>query len=185
MAVSATAATASIRTVCLACICSPPMFCLIAFPLVLDVFVHPLGTDLGAIDVAVYIGGNALGGTRAGCLVHRIGDERRHQAVAHPAHADAAFPAVMILRYRFRLRVGDVDDIVLVDEHSARPAELMPLIEEVPLLVEDLDTVVAAVTEKEPTARIHRQRVRTVYLARARSLLAPRLDELAVLVELH
>ena len=38
--------------------------------------------------------------------------------------------------YSRRLRVGDVDVVVLVDEHAARTAELEPLIDELAVLVE-------------------------------------------------
>src|SRR6185295_17243962 len=54
-------------------------------------------------------------------------------------------------------------------------------------LVEDLDAVVAAVADKQPPARVHRQRMRTlrVEITRSGALLPPRLDERAVLRELH
>src|SRR5262245_33690727 len=63
--------------------------------LVLDVFHQPLGSDLGAEDVTIGVGRDALGGAGAGCLLDRIGNERRHRAIAHPSDADAALPAIM------------------------------------------------------------------------------------------
>src|SRR6185503_14027571 len=84
-----------------------------------------------------------------------------------------------------RVRVGDIEDVVLVDIETARPAELTPLGEELALLVEDLNAAVGAVADEKAALRIHRERVRRVELAGARALLAPGLDELAVLGELH
>ena len=52
------------------------------FGLVLDVFHHPLWPDLGAVDVALRIRRDALGCAGAGRLLDRIGNERRHRAVA-------------------------------------------------------------------------------------------------------
>ena len=51
-----------------------------------------------------------------------------------------AFPG-----HRARLGVGDIEDIVLADEDAARPAELLPLVDEFPLLVEDLNPIVTPV----------------------------------------
>src|ERR1700756_1033758 len=67
--------------------------------------------------------------------------------------------------------------------HAARPAELRPLVDELSVLVEDLDAVVVAVAHEQAPARIHGERMRRIELARRRALLAPGLDELAVLGE--
>src|SRR5678816_2876780 len=53
------------------------------------------------------------------------------------------------------------------------------------VLVEDLDAIVLAIADEETPARIQRDRVRLADLARARSFLAPLLDERAILRELH
>src|SRR5262245_65413924 len=90
----------------------------------------------------------------------------------------------MILCNRFRFGIGHVNDVVLVNEDAARPAKLEPLVDVVALLVENLDTVIAAIGEKESRARIHREGMGNLHLARTGALLSPGLDELAVLVEL-
>ena len=95
------------------------------------------------------------------------GNERRDQAVADAADADAALPAVVVLGNGFRFGIGDVDDVVSVDEDAARPAELVPLIEEVAVLVEDLDAIVLAVADEQPAARVDGDRVRHVELTGA------------------
>ena len=61
--------------------------------------------------------------------------------------------------------------VVPVDVDAARPAELLPLIEELAVLVEDLDAVVLAVADEQPPLRIDRERVRHVELARRRPFL--------------
>src|SRR5262249_61244361 len=75
--------------------------------------------------------------------------------------------------------VGDVERVVLVDKHSARPAELLPLFEKFSILIEDLDPIVPPVTNKQTAARIHGQGVGRIELARAGSFLSPGFDELA------
>src|SRR5262249_30252219 len=91
---------------------------------------------------------------------------------------NASLPAIMILCNRFRFGIGHVDDVVLVNEDAARPAKLKPLVDVVALLVENLDTVIAAIGEKEPPARIHREGMGSVHLARTGALLSPGLCEL-------
>src|SRR5262249_25506127 len=87
--------------------------------------------------------------------------------------------------FRVRLMIGYIKDVVAVDVGSARPAELLPLSDEISLLIEDLDAVVAAVADEDPSLRIDGDCVRRVELARGRAFLAPRLDELSILRELH
>src|SRR5262249_5768979 len=87
--------------------------------------------------------------------------------------------------FRVRLMIGHVKDIVAVDVDSARTAELLPLREEIAILVEDLNAIVAAVADEDPSLRIDGDGVRRVELAGGRAFLAPRLDELPILRELH
>src|SRR4029078_8524595 len=87
-----------------------------------------------------------------------------------------------------RLRIGDEQIIVGVDVDAARPAELIPAREILTVLVVDLDPVVVAIADEEPSLRVDRERVQARELARAaRSVprLAPLRDELAGLVEFH
>src|SRR5882757_8547506 len=150
-----------------------------------DVLVDPLGAGLGPENIARGVHRDAFGGAGGGCLFRRVRNEGGHDGIADAADPDAALPSVMVLRHRFRFGIGDIDGVVLVDEDAARPAELRPLVDEVAVLVEDLDAVVAAVAEKQPSLRIHRERMRTVHLAGACALLAPGLDEGAVFGKLH
>src|SRR5215470_5593673 len=152
---------------------------------VLDVSHQPLRTDLGAKDVAHGIGGDAFGGAGAGRLFDRIGNECRHGSSLGAANPNAALPAVVISRDRLGFGIRDIDHVALVDEDAARPAELGPLVDELAILIENLDAVVAAVANEQAALRVHRDRVRPVKFAGARAFLAPGLDELAVLRELH
>src|SRR6266403_851807 len=122
--------------------------------------------------------------SKGGGLLDRIGVECRHDTITDSTDPNASLPAIMILCNRFRFGIGHVDDVILVNEDAARPAKLEPLVDVVALLVENLDTVIAAIGEKEPPARIHREGMGNVHLARTGALLSPGLDELAVLVEL-
>ena len=74
---------------------------------------------------------------------------------------------------RLRLRVGDVDVVVRVDEDPARTAELIPRVEQLAVLIEDLDPVVAAIADEQAALRIHRERVRLVEVVRAVAELCP------------
>ena len=56
---------------------------------------------------------------------------------------DSTLPTGVAGRARFRVRT--VQDVVVVDVDAAQSTELEPLIDEVALLIEDLDTYVAAV----------------------------------------
>src|SRR5882672_10219426 len=129
-----------------------------------------------AIDIAGIVRGHAF--ERIG-LVPR--NEGRDLAVLDAADANA------LLEWRIdllaRRRIGGIENVVLVDVDPARPAELTPLGEELAVLIEDLDARIRTVGDEEPSLRIHRQPMRRVELARSRALLAPGLDELAVLGE--
>ena len=60
-----------------------------------------------------------------------------------------------------------------------------PLGQEVAVLIEDLNPVVVAIADEQPALRVHRERVRLIEFVGARAVLAPCLDELAVLRELE
>ena len=112
--------------------------------------------------------------SKGGGLLDRIGVECRHDTITDSTDPNASLPAIMILCNRFRFGIGHVDDVVLVNEDAARPAKLEPLVDVVALLVENLDTVIAAIGEKEPPARIHREGMGNVHLARTGSPSFPR-----------
>ncbi len=88
-----------------------------------------------------------------------------------------------------RHAVGHVDVPLRVDRDRARLAELRPARDEVALLVEHLDALVAAIGDVEPALGVDLDAVRIVELERQAAFgadaAAPRLDELAVLREAH
>src|SRR5262249_18478572 len=81
--------------------------------------------------------------------------------------------------------VHDIQRVVGRDENTARRSKLRPLIDEVAVLVENLNAMVAAIAHKQPPAGAEEYRMRYVELAGPAALLPPRFDELAVLRELH
>src|SRR5205085_1418047 len=92
---------------------------------------------------------------------------------------------LVVIAWRVRFGVCGVQNVVLVDVYAARAAELPPLIDEVPILIEDLNPAVLTVRHEQSPARIDRDPVRRIEFAGAASLLAPRLHELTVLGELY
>src|SRR5258708_651040 len=95
-------------------------------------FLQPLSARIAGIDVAVVVHADAF--ESAG--VFGFLDESGDLAVLGAADPDALLEAGVGLVGR--LRVGDIDAVILVDPHAARPAELLPLGDEVAVLVEDL-----------------------------------------------
>src|SRR5256885_7476255 len=130
-----------------------------------------------AIDVSGIIGRNTF---QCVALVPR--NESRHLAVLDAADPDPLLESRIDLIARGRVR--DVEDVLLVDEDAARPSELAPIGDELAILIEDLNPAVRAVGDIKPALGIHRESMRRIEFAWAGSLLAPRLDELAVLGEL-
>src|SRR5262245_51351203 len=102
-------------------------------------------------------------------------DEVLHRTVSGAADADTLLPAGLVRSPR--LGIGDVDRVVVRDGNAARASELRPFVEERAVLIEDLDPVVVAIADKQPSARIERDRVRYVELAPGRAGFAPGLDE--------
>src|SRR5207249_10396707 len=67
----------------------------------------------------------------------------------------------------------------------AQAAERLRLLQELPVLIEDLQPHVAAIGDEQTTPRIEREAVRRTEFAGRGAELAPRLDEFAVLRELR
>ena len=63
-------------------------------------------------------------------------------------NADAAQPIAVVGVNRARLRVCRIKHIVLVYIDAARPPKLIPRVEMVTLLVEDLNAIIAAIANK-------------------------------------
>ena len=59
------------------------------------------------------------------------------------------FQSVARSSHRARLRIGDVDVVLRVDVDAARTAELVPRVEQLAVLIEDLDPVVAAIADEQ------------------------------------
>ena len=94
------------------------------------------------------ISGNTFGGARSCDLLRGIGNEIFHRSIFGAADADAALPAVMIPRNRFRLGVCRIDVVVLIDIQAAWPAELFPFGEELAILIKDLDAIVISIAHE-------------------------------------
>src|SRR6266436_1951161 len=137
-------------------------------------FLEPLSVRIAGIDVAVVVHADAFEGAGVFGFLDEAGD----LAVLGTADPDALLEARVGLVGR--LRVGDVDSVVLVDPDAARPAELLPLGKELAILVEDLEAAIGAVGDEQAPGRIESEPVRHVEFARSLAFLAPRLDELAV-----
>src|SRR5262249_40293511 len=131
--------------------------------------------EVGTIDVAFRVRCHAFGHARpAGVWVRtRIGDEVLNGAVScapyTTAPLDARIEAVAALvpsvlscvgTVVSGFRVGDVDQLILVDVHTARAAKLEPLSDKLPVLIENLDPVVLAITDEQPPLRVERNGVR-------------------------
>src|SRR5467141_6097 len=134
-------------------------------------FLQPLGVGVARIDVAVVVHADAFEGAR----IFGFLDESGNLAVLGAADPDTLLEARVGLVGR--LRVGDVDHVVLVNEHAARPADLLPLGEELAILIEDLDAAVETVGDEHAAGGIEGDPMRPVELALRLALLAPGLDE--------
>jgi len=84
-------------------------------------------------------------------------DEGRHPVFRCDPNPDTRFPARVISRAR--LRVDRVQHVVRIDEQAADPAELLVRADEVPVLVKDLDAVVATVGDEQASLGVKCQRV--------------------------
>ena len=75
--------------------------------------------------------------------------------------------------FTFDCGVGHINRVVRVDEDAARPAKLSPLVEERPVLIEDLDAVVPRSPTNSRPCESMAMRMQAVELARARCLSCP------------
>src|SRR5689334_8420050 len=91
--------------------------------LLLDVFLQVFRSNLGSINYAFRVRRDALGcaGVARRWLL-RVGNERVYRAILGAPDSHAAFPTRMIGVVRFG--VSYIHDVFLVDENSARSAEL-------------------------------------------------------------
>src|SRR5262249_42198417 len=117
-----------------------------------------------------------------GALIHAIltleGRDERHDAIlVHRSDAHAVAPVRMV--QRTPLRADPIERLAL-DEDPAGTAEHVARLEVFPLLIENLETVVATIGHPQPALRVERERVRRAELAVTKANRPPRLDELAV-----
>src|SRR5262249_28464294 len=83
--------------------------------------------------------------------------------------------------------IENIDQVLVVDRESdpARHSKLIPPREKLSILIEYLNSSVLSVADKDPASLVHRDAVRRAELAGRIAGLAPGLDELALLRELH
>src|SRR4029077_18488122 len=116
---------------------------------VLDVLGDATERGFCGIDVARGIDGDSFAHRAVGRIRLVRWNECRHLAVFEAAYPDAAKPAGVNPFGRFR--VGRVDYIVSIDGHAARAAEVVVLTNELTVLRHDLDAMVVAVGDDQPT----------------------------------
>ena len=68
----------------------------------------------------------------------------------------------------------------MIDKRSAWPAELFPLFEKIPVLIEDLHAIITAVADEHAASGVGSDGVKRLELARSRAFFAPGFNELAV-----
>src|SRR5579883_1241014 len=166
--------------------------------LLLDVLLHVSRAHFRAVHIPLRVRRDAFRIARnrprlvENAVRRPIRDKRNHRPVLRAADAESAIVARVetvsslfsFRSHRLRFRIGRVQIVFFVDEDPAWAAELFPLGEKLPVLIENLDAIVAPVGDEKASFRIECQRVRHLELPRPRSMSAPRLDELSVLVEL-
>src|SRR5262245_8042216 len=91
----------------------------------------------------------------------------------------------MVRSYGTGLRVGDIDIVVFIDGESTRPAELFPLSDEFAFLVEDLQAVVATISDEQSSSRVHGKCMWRSELTGSATRFADRFDQLSVFRELQ
>jgi hypothetical protein len=131
-----------------------------------------------AENISFVVGGNAL--RRPG---HGVANEGRDAPVARAADANALAERRII--FFTRLRIGDVQRVLPIDEKSTRSAELRPCVDKFSVLIEYLDTVIGPVRHKQSPLAVERQPVRNVELAGRRAFSAPTPDEFSIFGEFH
>src|SRR5262249_19589472 len=134
--------------------------------------------NLRAIDISAGIDRDAFGHVLFIRFRTDPWNHLAHDAVLDAADADAAPHAGIYLRARGV--VGYIDRVAGIDIDRGRPPEVFPLLDEVAVLVEDLDPVVAAIAHEDASARIHRNGMQFGKLAGCGALVAPCPDERAV-----
>src|SRR6267143_3014151 len=116
-----------------------------------DVPRHGAGFVHSDKNIACVIGGHALSPTVA-CGASalfgrgRVRNEGSDSPVLHLANSHAPFEARILRHVGFG--IGNVENVVLVDEEAAWAAELLPFREEHAVRVKDLDTIIGSVSDE-------------------------------------
>src|SRR6516225_9750486 len=111
--------------------------------------------EFRAVQIALRVGGDAFGRgrTRRRRVRIWIRDEEPYAAVPRAPDPDPP-PAARIESVAVGsvsgFRIGNIKDVVLVDEDSAWSAKLLPLGDKATILVEDLKAIVLAVADEQP-----------------------------------
>ena len=95
-----------------------------------------------AENISLVVGGKALRSAGSG-----VANEGRNAPVARAADANAL--AERRINFFTRLRIGNVQRVLLVDEKSTRSAELRPGVDKCSVLVKYLDPVIGPVRDKQ------------------------------------
>src|SRR3990172_2846430 len=88
-------------------------------------------------------------------------------------------------KVRVRIAIGHIHSVLRVDEKAARLPKLFPFLQEFSVLIENLDAIVTAVGDEQPSRGIHGDAMRHVELPGTRSFLPPRFDESPVFRKLQ
>ena len=149
---------------------------------------HPLHRPyFSGVDVALGVSGHSFthrpaaahaGCSRRGVLRDEIPD------LSRPGATDPKTLSPAGIVVGAGLRIDRVEHVVVVDEEPTDPAELIPGVKVIPLLIEDLDPPIAPVGHEQPSLRVHRERVRSAELAIPVTPLAETHDEGPVRSEL-
>src|SRR5678815_1933286 len=147
-----------------------------------DVLRHTSQLSLGSEDVACSVNRDTFTHRAVRRIRHHVcRNEDRHLPVFQTADTDSALPSGM---HTFRrLRVGSVDDVILVERETTRSAEVIVFRNEPAVLGQNLDPVIVAIGNDQPALRIKLNRVWSAELARARAGLTDDSEELSVLIE--
>jgi hypothetical protein len=98
----------------------------------------------------------------------------RAKDISHPVELD----------YAVESTIGHPDMLIRRDKKAVGVADAVPLLQKLAVGVEDLNALVLAIADINAVVSVDDDRVRQIEFARQRSICTPRLDELAVTVEL-
>src|SRR6516162_186949 len=157
--------------------------CPLFYGLLLHVHLDVGFGDFHTIDIAGGVGRDSFRrcGGRTWVTAPGICNEGGRLAVADASDADATSEARVSRIIRFG--IGNIKNVISIDEQPTRAAKLLPFLDKFPVLIEYLDSAVGAVGHEQSASRIHCERMGNVELTRARAVLAEFFDEFSSLIE--